>query len=43
MGGMHGFGPIEPEENEPIFHAPWEGRIFGMMLSGPQVFSRFAI
>ena len=43
MGGMHGFGPIEPEENEPIFHAPWEGRIFGMMLSGPHVFSRFTI
>ena len=43
MGGMHGFGPIEPEANEPVFHAAWEGRIFGMMLSGPRVFSRFAI
>ncbi len=30
MGGMHGFGPVLPEENEPVFHAPWEGRIFGM-------------
>lgn len=25
MGGMHGFGKVEPEENEPVFHAPWEG------------------
>ncbi len=31
MGGMHCYGPVVPEENEPIFHAPWEGRIFGMM------------
>jgi nitrile hydratase subunit beta len=27
MGGMHGFGPIVREENEPLFHAPWEGRV----------------
>src|SRR4051794_36410904 len=27
MGGMHGFGPIEREENEPIFHAAWEARV----------------
>ena len=27
MGGMHGFGPVEPEANEPVFHAPWEGRV----------------
>src|SRR4051794_36593903 len=24
MGGMHGFGPVPREENEPIFHADWE-------------------
>lgn len=30
MGGMHGFGPVQREENEPVFHAPWEGRIFGI-------------
>ena len=30
MGGMHGFGPVEREENEPPFHAPWEGRVAGM-------------
>jgi nitrile hydratase beta subunit len=30
MGGMHGFGPVLPEANEPVFHAPWEGRVLGM-------------
>ena len=30
MGGMHGFGPVEPEANEPVFQAPWEGRVFAM-------------
>jgi nitrile hydratase len=27
LGGMHGFGRVEPEANEPVFHAPWEGRV----------------
>jgi nitrile hydratase len=31
MGGMHGFGPIEREQNEPVFHADWEGRVYAMM------------
>lgn len=30
MGGMHGFGPVVREENEPVFHAPWEGRVLGL-------------
>ena len=30
MGGMHGFGKVEPEPNEPVFHAPWEGRTLAM-------------
>jgi nitrile hydratase beta subunit len=30
MGGMHGMGPIHHEENEPVFHAPWEGRVYGL-------------
>jgi len=30
MGGMHGFGPVEPEANEPVFHAPWEGRVMAL-------------
>jgi nitrile hydratase subunit beta len=31
MGGMHGMGPICPERNEPVFHEPWEGRVFAMV------------
>ncbi len=30
MGGMQGFGPIVAEKNEPVFHAPWEGRLMAM-------------
>ena len=30
MGGMHGFGPVVPEENEPVFHHDWEGRVLAM-------------
>jgi nitrile hydratase subunit beta len=30
IGGMHGFGPIVREENEPLFHAAWEGRVRAM-------------
>jgi nitrile hydratase len=30
MGGMHGFGPVAQEPNEPVFHAAWEGRTFAM-------------
>jgi nitrile hydratase subunit beta len=31
MGGQHGFGRVEVEANEPVFHARWEARVFGMM------------
>jgi nitrile hydratase beta subunit len=30
MGGMEGFGPIQYEKNEPVFHARWEGRTFAL-------------
>ncbi len=33
MGGMDGFGKVEPESNEPAFHAPWEGRVLAMQRS----------
>jgi nitrile hydratase len=35
LGGMHGFGPInpEPEAQEPVFHAAWERRVFGLSLA----------
>ena len=31
MGGMDGFGKVEPEPNEPPFHAKWEGRVLAMV------------
>jgi len=31
MGGMDGFGAVEPEPREPVFHAPWEGRVMALM------------
>jgi nitrile hydratase beta subunit len=33
LGGMHGLGPIdpEPEAREPVFHANWERRVFGLV------------
>jgi nitrile hydratase subunit beta len=30
MGGMHGFGKVEPEPDEPVFHAAWEGRTLAL-------------
>jgi nitrile hydratase len=30
MGGMDGFGRVEPEPNEPVFHQAWEGRVMAM-------------
>jgi len=30
MGGMHGLGPLVPEQHEPVWHAPWEARVFAM-------------
>ena len=30
MGGMHGFGRVEREDNEPVFHTKWEGRVMGI-------------
>lgn len=33
LGGLHGFGPVAPEANEPYFHAEWEKRALGVTLS----------
>jgi nitrile hydratase len=33
MGGAHGFGPVEPEPDEPVFHADWERRAFALTLA----------
>jgi len=31
MGGMDGFGKVEPEANEPTFHHDWEARVMAMV------------
>jgi nitrile hydratase len=28
LGGLAGFGPVEREPNEPVFHEDWERRVF---------------
>ena len=33
LGGMHGFGPVEPEVNEPVFHPEWERRTFALTIA----------
>ena len=33
MGGLQGFGPVQLEANEPLFHAAWERRALGLTLA----------
>jgi len=33
MGGLQDMGPIQHESDEPVFHAPWEGRIYAINAS----------
>jgi nitrile hydratase len=33
MGGMQDMGPVQEEKNEPVFHYPWEGRVFAITRS----------
>jgi nitrile hydratase subunit beta len=33
LGGMHGFGQVVREPNEPVFHSDWEKRAFAMTLT----------
>jgi nitrile hydratase subunit beta len=41
MGGMHGFGPVVREENEPTFHAEWEKHVVAInsLTRGPGLFN----
>ena len=32
LGGMQGLGPIPMEEDEPVFHADWEGRAMALRM-----------
>ena len=33
LGGMDNLGPVEVEENEPVFHENWERRVFCLTLA----------
>ncbi len=33
MGGMDGFGPIPIKNEEPVFHATWEARVWAMNMA----------
>ncbi len=33
LGGVDGFGPVLREADEPLFHHPWERRVFGVTLA----------
>jgi len=33
MGGVMGFGPVIPENNEPVFHFEWQGRVRAMTIA----------
>ncbi|WMS41096.1 nitrile hydratase subunit beta [Acuticoccus sp. MNP-M23] len=36
LGGAHGFGPVVPETDEPVFHAAWERSAMALsVLMGP--------
>lgn len=37
LGGMMGFGPVNPEKNEPVFHADWERRACGLWLASAMI------
>ena len=30
LGGMDGFGPVERDDDEPLFHAEWEAKVFAL-------------
>jgi len=33
MGGLQDMGPVQYEKDEPVFHAAWEGRMYGINAS----------
>ena len=37
VGGMQGFGPLEIETDEPVFHHDWEKRVFALAMATPFV------
>lgn len=33
MGGLQGYGPVDPEPNEPVFHADWEKKAMALTVA----------
>ena len=43
LGGMAGFGAVEIEPNEPVFHEPWEARAFALNNLGIRVLGAYNV
>ena len=43
MGGVAGYGPVEPERDDSVFHDEWESRVFGLVFSVKGAFSRHTL
>jgi nitrile hydratase len=43
LGGVQGFGAVPIEDDEPLFHEPWEARVWAMvrLLPTPRTIDRF--
>jgi nitrile hydratase beta subunit len=37
LGGMHGFGPVVREADEPVFHEEWQETAFALMLAASMI------
>ncbi|MFN2375073.1 MAG: nitrile hydratase subunit beta [Candidatus Binatia bacterium] len=43
LGGVNGFGAVEIEKGEPVFHEPWEGLAFAMNFLGVAVLRAYNV
>jgi nitrile hydratase len=43
LGGMSGFGPVEVERGEPVFHEPWEALAFALSALGVAAIKAFNV
>ena len=43
LGGKHGFGPLEREVDEPVFHERWEAVVFPTPTNADVLFYRYKV
>lgn len=43
LGGMSGFGPVEIEKDEPVFHEPWQGLAFALNFVGVAILRAYNV